>query len=477
MSKMNLFERMAQCYARGEQMPIKGHAKIILADPITGKPKEIVESDNMVTNAVADILSKNWSRIANFGSSNISPLRKLFSGVMCFQNEITENANNYNPPADNVNPMIAHAGDAPNDTASVLRGSPVPSDFEITDTSIKQVWFWPTTAGNGTIRNVSLCAGSHMGNMGLKPFNDEFSPLSAIGEEKIFDNTWNETISKQFPFTINANGKESCSIWIDGSTFKENKVRHDYLAFGIMRGVRDWQDISTRSATIRSGNNRFVFDDANYYYIARASSATALQIDKVAKSDFSVTQTDISYANVSLWTGNFHSNFTALNGDLRIFAFDGTHLYYPKSDLTGFYKLNIADNSDKDMLDGSVTVETGANNAGAGGQFMSPLVINSGLVLGSNYLINGGAVYPIGHAKDIGIDHTTATTDANYLWLVRNGASVYGHAKHTAASYSVVASGQANVLCETFLSTINNIDPVVKSTSQTMSIIYTLQEV
>ena len=470
MSKMNLYERIASCYAKGEEMPIKGHAKIILTDARDGTQK-VVESDNMVTNAVASLFSKNWSRLANFASSNINPINKLFSGVMCFQNEITENADNYNPPADDVNPMIAHAGDAPNDTASTLRGSPVPADFEITDTSIKQVWFWPTTAGNGTIRNVSLCAGSVMGNMGLKPFNDQFNPLSAFGNDVSTNNQWNLEISKQYPFNISDDGQTSWSVWIDGTTFTEYTSRHDYFKYGIMRGSSDWQDVANRSATIRSGDNRFVFDDADYYYIARATSATSLQIDKVNKTTFAVTQADCTFSGVSLWTGAVNPY---KNGNFRIFAFDGTYLYYPNATKTGFNKLNLSDNSDASALGGTITVET-QNASDANFQMMTPLVINNGLILGGNYIINGNEAYPIRHVRGIG-GADTYLAGQHWLWTVKKGAAVYGHAKQTYGSSSSQWSGQSNILNQMFLSTINNIDQVVKSTSQTMSIIYTLRE-
>ena len=75
MSNISIVERMVAAYAKGEPMPLKGHAKVILADGLTGKVQEVVESDNMVTNAVADILSKNWGGTAQFHT--ILPLRNL----------------------------------------------------------------------------------------------------------------------------------------------------------------------------------------------------------------------------------------------------------------------------------------------------------------------------------------------------------------------------------------------------------------
>ena len=84
MSNISLDERMVRAYQNNEPMPLKGHTKVMLCDPLTGKIKEQVESDNMVTNAVADLLSKNWSGIASMRS--LFPLRNLFGGVLLFSN-------------------------------------------------------------------------------------------------------------------------------------------------------------------------------------------------------------------------------------------------------------------------------------------------------------------------------------------------------------------------------------------------------
>ena len=62
---MNLVEKMVRAYQNNEPMPLKGHTKITLTDVKTGETK-VVEKDNMVTNAVADIFAMNWSGLARF---------------------------------------------------------------------------------------------------------------------------------------------------------------------------------------------------------------------------------------------------------------------------------------------------------------------------------------------------------------------------------------------------------------------------
>ena len=469
-------EKIEACRAQGEALPLKGHIKLVLEDVRDGT-QIVTEQDNLITNAVSDLISRNFNGNARF--SSLLPMKNLYSGIFLLQNAQTESATNWKLQNDLVNPLVAHAGDQANNTGSTLRGSPVSNEWTEGDTSISMVWLWDNTQGIGHIESASLVPNT-LGNMGTKPFNTDFNPLSDIGNDgQIGSSAWqfNEAMSYRYPMTISDDGKTSCSVWLSGSTFKENKIRHDYFTFGIMRGVRNWQLVATRTATgIREGNYRFVFDDDDYYYICRASSSTALQIDKVSKSTFAVTQADVSYDGVSLYTGVINSRGGTFNGNLRVFAFDGTYLYFPNSSRNGFYKLNISDSSDKLALDGEVTVNTGElrDSADHGEQFMTPIVINDGLILGDNYIINANKVYPIAQTKQIG------TTDRNlgyksWLWTVQKGASCYADAFQTNDDYA--PASQANVLNKMFKSSVVNLAQARdKSTSQTMRCIYSLTE-
>lgn len=474
MSRLTLRDKITDCHGRGEILPMKGHLRLELEDIRDGK-KIVTESDNLVTNALQSIFDHNYSGLARFDS--LLPLKSLYSGVFAFQNQQTENVNNWNLESDLVNPLIAHAGNLANNTGSTLRGSPVSNEWIETDNSIQMVWMWDNTQGNGHIESCSLVPAT-LGNMGTKPFNDDFNPLSAFGNDVSYNNQWSEAISKEYPMSISDDGKTSRSVWIDGTTFKEYEVRHDYFAFGIMRGSRDWQEVAVRTETIRGGDNRIVFDDDDYYYIARAyynnqTSKYGLYIDKVNKSTFVVTQADCEFpTTITLFTGTINPN---KNGNFKIFAFDGTYLYFPNGAGNAFAKLNISDVDDSIILDGEVTIEK-TNASATNVQMMTPLAINTGLILGGNYLINGTKTYPIRHVRGIG-GADTYLAGQHWLWIVRKGASVYGNAKETYGSDTSQWAGQSNVLCQMFKSSVVNLaEARDKSTSQTMRIVYTLTE-
>ena len=472
--KMKLTDAIRAQHLRGDSVGLKGHYKVTFSDALTGKAKEIIEKDNLITSAVAEIIAKNICGIGDM--STLFPLRNLYAGVMVFQNTLTESASNFLPPNDIANPLVAHAGDAMNDTQSLLRGNPDFSSFDIQDTYIKQVWTFSATKGNGTWGSLALCSG-RMGNMGLKPFNDEFSPLSVIGEKKTTIGTWgtfNEETMKKYPWTVSADGQTCKSIWIEGTTFKEHTMRHDFLKHGIMRDADTWQLVNTRTATIRSftANKSFAFEDDNFYYVATVTSATAISIDKIAKSDMTVSQQNCVFSDVSLYSGNIYRG-----NSVRPFAFDYPYLYYPNADLDHFYRLNISDNSDKDLLDGTLSdIGLGRiSSSSSGEQFTNPLVVNSGLILGNNYMINGATAYNIKPTFNIGLD-SGSSQNTGLLDMVKIGAATWGNAFQS-IEYQRIPFGQSLILNHLYLGSIANLpEPKAKSTSLEATIEYTLTE-
>ena len=472
MGKLSLIQKMVSAYQRNEPMPLEGRTKITIRDGLTGHIDNVVESKNMVTNAVADILAHNPCGLINVYS--VLPLRNFYGGVLCFENPLTENVNNYNPPADTTNKMIAHAGQTSHSTASPYRGNPNGGESVIGDTSWKMVWDWSTNQGVGTISSVCLCP-NELGNMGLKPFDNTMTPIRGFGNnDNTYNADFNESIGKMYPIDIDDDGQTSYTTWLDGANFRVHVMRHDYWEFGIMRDMRTWQELETKTATIRTGGNRFVFCDANYFYVAAATSATGLRVDKISRTDMTVTTNDMTYSGISLYTGGF----TGLSSGARvIFPFDGTYLYFPNSTRTGFYRLSLADTADVELLNGTLTVDVGRpeEQLSNGAQYMHPIVISPRLIVGGNYIINGSNVYPIARPTYIG-SNCAYSAYGNFIFPVRKGASVYGHTKN---SYSdSYTGGQAAIKCTTLLTTINNLEePVNKSTSQVMKIEYTISEV
>ena len=470
---MNLAEKLVSAYLHGEVVPLKGKTTIELTDVRTGK-RERIESENMITNAVSDILSKNMCGLANF--STLLPLKKLFGGVLMFGTAITENADNYNIPSDQ-NKCFAWAGDQAHATANTYRGNPNGGETIETDNSIAFVWDWATNQGNTGEDSINCVCLTHanMGNMGTKPFDASMNPFSTFGGDTATGAGMSETKSYQYPFTIDSDGQTAKTLYLDGTTLKETTVKHDYFKFGILRGPRDWTVVSSRTATVSAGSNRVLVDDDTNYYVIQASGATSLLVDTVKKSDMTVTTATLSVAGVSLYTGAI----AGASNVYRTFPFDGTYIYWPKSDLTTMIRVNLSNAADVDELDGSVSIGTGnaTEMTQNGGEFMSPIVLSPGLVLGSNYIINDDHIYHTLHTNQI-------YTQNNYyagrvsLDVIRSGAACYGNTVSFYTDDPNRITGQGNILCGAYLASINNLEnPVQKGSGQTMKVRYTLTEV
>lgn len=165
---------------------LKGHVKITLRDVKTGEVKT-VEGDNIVTDALSDIFENNYLGAINYGS--LMPIAsKWFGGLLCYNHPFATTTidgvtvpdpADYYPEGDDVNELIAHAGDVSPATAEIVnedlkRGSPVA--VTSTENSIKFTWDFTTRQGNGTIAALALTH-KDIGNAGTGCTSSAFAAL------------------------------------------------------------------------------------------------------------------------------------------------------------------------------------------------------------------------------------------------------------------------------------------------------------
>ena len=101
---------------------LRGTTRIELTDVNTGEV-ETYENHNMVTNALRDVLKPLGlsQRPSRFFSDFVPYYEKLLGGILCFDKEIPENADNYYPPADAALIGCAAYG-VQNNTKNTFRG-------------------------------------------------------------------------------------------------------------------------------------------------------------------------------------------------------------------------------------------------------------------------------------------------------------------------------------------------------------------
>lgn len=136
-------------------MRLKGHTVIELTDVNTGE-KEIHEDDNMITNAIKQLLGYNGhvgiptrQSLSHGVTSKYSELLRLTGGLFLFDTELEENVNKYYPPAGvrlvGFGSGISYAGN------NLQAGSYNQQESGPTENGYRHVWDFNTNQANGQI--------------------------------------------------------------------------------------------------------------------------------------------------------------------------------------------------------------------------------------------------------------------------------------------------------------------------------------
>lgn len=147
---------------------IKGHTKIELMDVHTGK-KEVVEHDNMITNAVHDLCNPPFPLLPSGLQVpaiyyNKPLIESLFGGIMLWEDTLNEDASDYVFP--HGVGCTGYACDKANSGVNNMMGTYNASESGYQpDGSHKKVWDFSTAQANGIISSLSLVP-TMTGNMG-----------------------------------------------------------------------------------------------------------------------------------------------------------------------------------------------------------------------------------------------------------------------------------------------------------------------
>lgn len=478
MTKLNFAERIARAFISGSTPDIKGKTRITLTDIRNGS-REVFEDENMITNAVANVYNSNYLGVTDYYS--MMPIWHMFGGIMCFSQTLPENANSFYPPNNSVAIMTANAGQTAHSTASTTRGNPDGTLTQITNDKITLAWQWGPNQGNGTI---ACCCLTHQqaGDCGLLPDGtlpllkstgrniDNINCYSAYASN---DGTYNRARAIAMPVSLDNDGN-GISLYCDGTSLEEIIVAHSWVSAMLLEGnttlpqeSNNYREISTRTATLSrtfsSGYTMIAQDASNYYVMERDSgSSNKLYVDVVSKTDMTVTAKTLSNLGVTLARPSL-ARPQIYNGIVS----NGSVYWLSASDSAKFVRVNINNTADVEELT--------SNMPSAISQAQSPIVLNDGLILGRNFLVNGSRVYPVtARTGRSGNNNESVTYDiiANY----KGGPHMLqtGNQNNTDTyNYDV----QAGVLALPYLASINNLNSAVtKQNTKAMLIEYELTE-
>ena len=158
---------------------LKGKTTIQLFDAKTGELTDEVTKENLVTNAVRNVLGGAYNQLASGnvwsrGMDDIEDLYKiptgknfaqaLYGGVLVFSQHITEDADHCLPSIEEIKSFIGCANQSASNTGNTFRGSINATESEVGADYVKFVWDFNTDQCNGDI--ASICLTSDCGGAG-----------------------------------------------------------------------------------------------------------------------------------------------------------------------------------------------------------------------------------------------------------------------------------------------------------------------
>ena len=170
-------------------MALKGTTKIELTNVKTGE-REVIEKDNLVTNAVPDLLQLNPFLFRmeqgyvekTFDRDNFIPIcPNLIGGILLYENTIPEDPDKYYAQSDN--PLIGYSSSDVNGTEETKRGSMNQTESGPLDTGdgYRFVFDFDTSQGNGKISCIGLTSkwGGQAGYSSLYDYNENIVKASS----------------------------------------------------------------------------------------------------------------------------------------------------------------------------------------------------------------------------------------------------------------------------------------------------------
>ena len=450
---------------------LKGHTTIELTNVHSGK-KEIVESDNMFTNALDTLINKRG--VNHLG--NYSPYFKLIPlvekglrGILLFPVKLEESVDNIYPKT----AFIAHAGSSTDVGTDVTKGAYNATESVPLTNGYRFVWDFTTSQGNGTIACLSLTS-DLFGNTVM----DSDAATFAYGIEFLYMDTGDSRILIPPSIGYDSNNQD---YWNYGCVVEDTKDYVIYAAPGSKKSVNYIAAISilklaqtmsmvclktslyptleiVKEIPLPEANisyNALTFYYNSKVYCAMAKDTSTLYLYKIDVDAETVTKDVITIANLQTNLGITNAFYK--NG----------YLYFMRlADKTyTLSKMNLANYADiTDIVSSTTTDGTlqyiervkAARISKVGILFEDDTLYQNNTVCGRTVISD--SMY---HFNDIFIKGLSALGLADYGYS--GSSNYYLNVFHT--------------LCLSYLATINNLTaPVVKTADQTMKITYTVTE-
>ena len=463
---------------------LKGKTIIELTNVKTGEV-ERVEDDNMVTNALNHIFEpfghyKKPDKLFTDTSNIIPYYQNLLGGILLFDGEITENAEQLFAPS-SVNLTACGVYGRQNDTTNTCRGdyNMTESEVNLSSKYVKFVYDFGTSQGNGNIACVALTSkrAGYCGygakdatyvNGDSVAFFPSDSVINFMGQSNCARRGVNGTLGvTQYLFAVDpvndvlwylrVNSSKSISIVKRKGYFKTVGMFDTPSSSGKLIETIDLEDMSTGLLNtsnlyynyVESEKCVYIYSSANYYLDAGGTfSVIKINIQNNSVTEYSMT----NQTNERIYLASNYS-----------FAYGG-FLYVKAYNTFKIFKIAIGNSSD---------VREIAWPSDCQSSYIYPV-----------FAYGGRIFYDVcSHSYSNNSDRLLVLNTENEEMLKTESRCIYGYISSNSPC-GVPVIGHPECIWDygyviypgMYLATINNIEPVTKTADKTMKVTYIIRE-
>ena len=462
-------------------MKLKGTMVLELTDEATGEVESVTE-ENMVTEAVNDILGMNpmgvfyseeeLGDVLAWNNVLLPICPNMVGGILLFPQTLEEDAAHIYEMSGNL--PVAYASNNVNTTANTARGSMNQTESKALENGYKFVWEFTPSQGNGTIAAVALTSaqggqnayGSLVGDAStfLKIKKLDIGDLGKAKQMVLF-----EAAEVDFEKDL------LYSITFADSSVRIRKVRIPIFTIGLNEKLDDstytvLEDYAVQTETFLflgsyTKYGEFLDGQDGYWYgfsnQGNSSGNARMLWVKISKADYTVTEGEWTLSNARLMAvGERDMEDSYPERKCRCCMRNG-YLYVPAYDKKGIYKINVANSADVALVAFGFTSKMKPLCESATCELYLTLI--GDLIIGGDFQVTADDM--VIHTQGSVRLGSAATPLFQYKqFLVGWGGSYGNEYRHM-------------YLLTPYLATINNLSSaVVKDANKTMKSTYTLTE-
>ena len=463
-------------------MKLKGKMVLELTD-VNTQETETVTEENMVTNAVNNILGLNpmgifykasgeYDEMVMWNKGLLPICPNLVGGILLFSKALDENADNIYVKSDNL--PVAYASNNVNATANTARGSLNLTESKKLDNGYKFVWEFTPSQGNGTIAAVALTSAKG----GENGFGSQTGDASTFMQIRVVDLGEISDDKKMVLFEaveLDFEKELLYSITFSGSSVQVKKIRIPVFTIGLNEKLDDTTYKVLEDKAIPTTTFKFLGDYTKYgefmdggdgYWYGfsnqgNASGNATMVWVKISKSDYSMTEGKWTLSGAKLMdVGNRDAEDSFPERVIKCCVRSG-YLYVPAYNKKGIYKIDLTNQSNVTLINFGFTSKWKPLCASGSCEVYMTLI--GDLIVGGDFQVTSED--KVIHTQGSERLNDAGTPLFQYKHFLVGWGGSYGNEYRTA------------YLLTPYLASINNLSQaVVKTVDKTMKITYTLTE-